>query len=256
MNTLYVAIQEMILNGNYLDLFLFVSSITFLIIILKWKEFYPLIKTLLTTIKGEITENKRKKEQVDQLLNHHIIRDTFKWAKFKVNTLENKFNAKFKRLKDFSPTDLDWLKRKYNTQHFLNCKFMAFHIGLNDLSKQFGKHYLDNNQEEIDKILDYNFWQKYLDLAVESYTDMAIGMGLNKEFIELFNTKHEESVHNVLIQIEKTLDNAFYSDSIEIYYAILNCFYGPLLDTLDSIHEILKLNGQLSDNLKDWEIPK
>ncbi len=147
-------------------------------------------------------------------------------------------------------------KRIWNAKLWLTYKIKLFAFGLDKILDNFETHYVEFEEDKYYKYLSYENWEAIVLTAVEDYTKDCEKDKINPDFLKMITSNHESSVQDVLEGIKKTLKIKIYNDDpILIIEAIYSAFHNAFFEAFRHIDDILKMNGELSSILKNWEIP-
>ena len=195
-------------------------------------------------------------DQLRQLENHKVIDKTKYWANYHLDKVTEGFNATRFNYKAKCATELDWDKRLWNVRALMNSKLMTFHIGIKEATAQFITAYLRKDTKVLADFENYSTWYDFMHTSIESYCNIARGKGVSEKLIHLFEKKHHSTETTTMSVIENNLTNGLYDNPIEVFSANLDAYYFALLMTINDLHAILTLNGELTAALESWDFPE
>lgn len=214
--------------------------------ILIWKYHSEIKDELIKTIHGKEKSNKNKK--IKDIKTHFVFSYLTEWSTFKLNKIScNSQHCDFQEMK----------KRIWNAKVLLKIKLSLFNEGLRYVANECCELYEKNKIKEMkDKYLQDTFWQNLLEKSVKGYCEEALKVGVSPKFVEKFEEFHLATEQTTLAEIMATINYNFYDDELEILHAILDIFTFAFRQTLSQMNYILCLNGELTELLKEFEIPK
>jgi len=194
--------------------------------------------------------------QLKQLEKHKVIDKTIYWANYHLDKITEGFNATRFNYRAKCASRLDWEKRLWNVRALMNAKLMTFHISIKEATAKFITAYLREDLETLGKFENYATWYDFMNEAIAAYCNIARGKGVSEKLIHLFEKKHRATEITTMSVIENNLTNGLYDNPIEVFSANLDAYYFALLMTINDLHAILTLNGELTAALEDWDFPE
>jgi len=174
---------------------------------------------------------------------------------FKQHQREIKTTDVFIALKD-EYTEAEYIKRKWNSEIWLNAKLSSFKTGLMRILEDFEDAYVNNDAELLSKFTEYTFWDSVITEGVENYNKICKLYKINPIFLSLISAKHEPTIQLVHSFIRAKLINPIYKERPLILVSdIMDIFKFGFIIAFNDLYEILRLNGKLSVPLSNWEIP-
>ena len=231
------------------------KNILYLLQVLKGK--FPGLPIPILTIPETPTGDKPNPLlQLKQLEKHKVIDKTRYWANYHLDKITEGFNATRFDYKSKCATEIDWDKRLWNVRALMNSKLMTFHINIKEATAKFITAYLRKDEKTLGEFENYSTWYDFMNDSITAYCDIARGKGVSEKLIHLFEKKHHSAETTIMSVIENNLSNGLYDNPIEVFSANLDAYYFALLMTINDLHAILTLNGELTTALEGWDFPE
>jgi len=207
-------------------------------------------KTILALFKKKNKKNNAK--AIDNLKFHSIFAYLRDWRKFKIGNI-NEHSPIWNETK-FNDEEIE--KRLWNTKRILDIKITYFELQLKNFTKKAINAIEKNDNKFKMYTLNPDFWVDLINRSVVNYERLIEKSGVNVMFVDKFHNKHNGVVDNLKKRIITTLNNSPFNDYSEYIYSILGLWETAFILTFGDIGSICKMNGELSESLKGWEIPQ
>ena len=228
-----------------------VVFIIFLLLLIKDRE-----KIVNGVFKLYITQkDKDKKIIIRDFENHRLMSKLDEWLKYRISNLNLTVEAysDYIEKKIYKKEEIN--KRLWNAKKTLDIKLRIFYVGLKREQKKAIKAYKENNTQIMIEMIHPQYWKDLIYNAVKLYNDKFLESGGCRYFIQSFNKKHEKAVEIAVDGIDASLELSPYNDFLEKLHSIYDHLYYAFNWTLLDINDVLKMNGDLSEALTNWEIP-
>ncbi len=235
---------KLVSSGNYMQAFIIVST---LIIIFKSGAIKKSIVALFMYFKKKSDRMRTMKEIANSLSNHSVISGTARKKEFMLNP------ANLASFAQYSQGAVDWQRRKKFVEILLSIKFDVFNKSLASVVADFNTAYLSEDLAAIGRILNKDYWFNFLKANVAKYKELTHNAGVPLEAIMVFEKYHNTSEVNLVKFTDQFIDALLVSD-IETIRSILNIYDFTFSIVKSDIGDILQLNGELSNILKDMKI--
>jgi len=157
---------------------------------------------------------------------------------------------------DDSHTEKDINKRIWNAKLWLTHKINTFAFGLDKILDDFENHYVEFNETKYYNYLSFENWENIILGGVQEYTDKCKNDRINVDFLKMITDNHNSSIQYVLDSVKKTLNIKIYNDDpIIIIEVIFTAFHNAFNEAFSHIDDMLKMNGELTHILEQWDIP-